>query len=263
MSAIELIDLQPADGDDAVSFLAAASSLPKARIKDAMTKGAVWLMRQGRQRRLRRAKAPLFNSDRLSLYYDQAILEEEPPLPQFIEDGSVFSVWHKPAGLLCGGTRYGDHFAIDRLVERQLDRPTLLVHRLDRFVSGLMVLAHSKKAAANLSGQFESRETLKVYHARVHGNLSGEHHIETPVDGKPALSIVSALTPAESSSLVEVTIKTGRKHQIRAHLSSLGHPIIGDRQYGSDSTEDLQLRSVKLGFNHPVTGEWFLVNGYW
>lgn len=241
---------------EAVGFLAATSGLSKTKVKDAMTKGAVWLQPpKGKQRRLRRATHQLNAGDTIAMYYSTAILETQPSTPTLIEDTRDYSVWIKPSGLMSGGSRFGDHCAIDRVVEKRLDRPTFLVHRLDRFVWGIMLLAHTRSAAANLSDQFQSRATEKVYRAIVHGELQDSQSIDQAIDGRDALTYVEPISSVNGSTLVEVKIETGRKHQIRVHLSAIGHPIIGDRQYGSEDKSGIQLAATRLGFHHPTSGE--------
>ena len=236
------------NSENAVDLLSRVTGLSKTKVKDAMTKGAVWLETQGQIKRLRRASARLKQGDKVSVYYSTHVLESEAPLPRLISDEKQFSVWNKPSGLMSGGTRFGDHCAINRVVERKLDRPTFLVHRIDRFVWGLMVLAHSKKAAAHLSHQFQARETKKVYKAIVKGLVEEPTTISEPIDGKEAISHIHPLATSIDQSLIQIQIETGRKHQIRKHLASAGHPIIGDRQYGHGDTQGIQLASVFLGF---------------
>ena len=230
--------------------LAFESGLSVAKIKKAMQSGAVWINHGRSRKRLRRNKASTAESDTISLYYSEKVLSQIPPTPTLIEETVPYSIWHKPAGLMSGGSRYGDHCAINRVVEKLLDRPTFLVHRLDRFVWGVMLLAHSKKAAAELSRQFQSRDTEKIYKAAVHGLITEQQTIDLPVEGKEALSSITPLSRSEHHTLVEVTIETGRKHQIRQHLSAIGHPIIGDRLYGSADPNGIQLASVALGFKN-------------
>lgn len=215
-----------------------------------MTKGAVWSNRSGRTKRLRRAKSVVAPGTEVSIYYSTSILQQEPPRPTLIEDRDSYSVWIKPAGLLSGGSRFGDHCSIDRVVEKILDRPTFLVHRLDRFVWGVMLLAHSKKAAARLSQQFQARETEKVYRAIVQGVISDPVTINEPVDNKDAVSHVTPVDHEDDLSLVEVRIETGRKHQIRKHLAGIGHTIIGDRLHGTTEAGSIQLASTTLGFKN-------------
>jgi tRNA pseudouridine32 synthase / 23S rRNA pseudouridine746 synthase len=92
-----------------------------------------------------------------------------------------------------------------------------------------VMFARTKDAAARLSNLFASREVKKTYLARVDPPIVGRTVIETPIDGRDAITVV---TPREGN-LVEAQIETGRTHQIRRHLASIGHPIIGDRRYGS------------------------------
>jgi tRNA pseudouridine32 synthase/23S rRNA pseudouridine746 synthase len=160
------------DPATACEFLTAFTPLYKGRIKDAMTKGAVWLKKSKRaQRRIRRANTTLKPGDRISIYYDGALLSLIPPPAELISDQKRFSVWLKPAGLLSQGTKYGDHCALLRQVERvyRSRRKVYLVHRLDREVSGLLLVAHDKTAAAKMSALFQTQHMIKRYKARVTG----------------------------------------------------------------------------------------------
>jgi len=239
----------------AVDLFSELSGLSRSRVKDAMTKGAAWIESNGRPQRLRRAKRSLQPGDKIALYYSARVLNAEAPAPALLADHESFSVWIKPAGLMSSGSRYGDHCAIDRAVERELDRPTFLVHRLDRFAWGIMVLAHHRQAAANLAAQFEQRSVRKIYHAVVAGKFTEALDLNSPVDGKNAISHIRPIEQGTTESLVEVIIETGRKHQIRYHLAEAGFPIVGDRQYGSSDARGLQLAAVALELASPETEE--------
>jgi len=219
----------------AIDLLATASGLSKQHIKQVMQNGAVWLSRNGNTRRLRRAKHQLHSGDELHLYYDLAIQSTVPPAPQLIADEGHYSVWYKPQGMYSQGTKWGDHCAIGRWVERHLDRTTFTVHRLDRAATGLILLAHKKSSAAQLSALFAQRQVKKHYRARVSGAFPAEPQLfDQAIEGREARSHTRLIShDAElNCSLVEVEIETGRKHQIRRHLSIAAYPIIGDRLYG-------------------------------
>lgn len=259
-----------APGVVAADALSAASGLSKSQVKQAMTKGAVWLSRGAKPRRLRRAKTRLGPGDVLDLYYDARVLAAEPPAPELVADEGAYTVWYKPFGLLSQGSKWGDHCAITRCAEKRLtpQRPALVVHRIDRAATGLMVVAHDKRAAAALSRLFHDRAVEKGYRAVAQGRVSGEAAplvIDTPVGGRDARTEVRVLTydAAQDRSLLDISIDTGRKHQIRVHLASIGCPIVGDRLYGGGSRaagggvdrEDLQLAAYLLAFTCPLTGE--------
>ncbi len=222
-----------------------------------MNKGAVWLRRNGKIRRIRRATSPLQAGDVVTIHYSERILDTLPPEPVLIEDRETYSIWHKPAGLMSSGTRYGDHCAINRWIEKSWQRPVFLVHRLDRFASGLMVLAHSKQAAALLSGQFHQRTTKKVYKAVVEGSVPHSFTMTEPLDDREAISHISPLDTNGEQTLVLVAIETGRKHQIRRHLADAGFPVSGDSRYGRRRATGLQLAAVELGFHRPEDEVWF------
>jgi tRNA pseudouridine32 synthase/23S rRNA pseudouridine746 synthase len=263
-SIIELQVSVTSSDQNPLELLASESGLSKQKIKDAMTKGAVWLSKNkektGAARPIRRKNSKVKEGNVLFLYYNPEVLAETVTLPQLVADEGDYSVWNKPYGVWSQGSKWGDHCSIGRLVEQHYDynRQTFVVHRLDRAASGLIVLAHNKKSAAALSQMFAKRQVEKVYRAQIIGRLPQEQvTVEKPIDDKPAISHIKELTSDEASSLVEIRIETGRKHQIRRHLASLGCPIEGDRLHGSakEGDEDLQLTSCELSFVCPISGE--------
>ena len=258
------------DNESAVPLLSEASGLSKQQIKQVMQNGAVWVSRALNQssgagkntRRLRRAKKALAPGDELHMYYDSAIQATEPKTPLTIATENTYSVFFKPAGMYSQGSKWGDHCAINRWVERDLDKPAFIVHRLDKAATGLILIAHSKAMAAALAGLFQERAVEKCYRARVHGKFPDTALLfDTPIDDRDAHSTASLIKydDQDDSSLLEVSIETGRKHQIRRHLSEAGYPIVGDRLYGSGTqsnlSTDLKLVAVSLAFICPESGE--------
>ena len=248
------------DNQLAIECLASHTELSKQKLKEAMNKGCVWLTAGKKTQRIRRAKKTLKCGQTLHIYYDENVLSAEPPVPELIADESDYSVWHKPSGLLSQGSKWGDHCTITRWAEQHLtpQRNSFVVHRLDRAASGIILVAHSKTAAAKLSHLFATRAISKTYHAMVEGvwPFEASQTINQPIDGKPSVSHVTPLTidKVNETSLLEVSIETGRKHQIRRHLAESGFPIVGDRLY--DSTildDDLKLMAVKLAFVCPLS----------
>ncbi|MDQ8951872.1 RluA family pseudouridine synthase [Acinetobacter rudis] len=185
---------------------------------------------------------------------------------------------HKPAGLLTvpGKTPDLQDCLINRLLEHEAR--TLLIHRLDRDTSGLLVFALNKEAQKSISRQFQERETDKQYQALVAGRLNGEGTIDIPVvydpsrpplhqvdpnEKKPALTQWRAVEHfqlnGEHVTRVILTPITGRSHQLRVHMQYLGHPIIGDTLYATPAQQQLMprlcLHAQELSFYHPTTGQ--------
>jgi len=252
---------------NAVNLLAEATGLSKQRIKQIMQKGAVWLeaKKTGKPRRLRRASKILVMGDELHLYYDEQVLESIPTSPQLIADQGEYSIWYKPYGLLSQGSKWGDHCTVQRWVEQNLtpQRPAFSVHRLDRAATGLIIIAHQKRIATELAKLFAQRAMEKRYQVIVHGQFpesTWPQKIDTDIEGRHALSYAWLLKYDEEKnhSLLEVRIDTGRKHQIRKHLLSIGFSVLGDRLYGREDQqgkggENLQLAASSLAFVCPVT----------
>ena len=248
------------------------NALSKSALKQAIGKGALWLTRGKHTQRLRRLKKTLLNDDQLHFYYNEYILSTIVPEAKLVADLHDYSVWYKPYGMLSQGSKYSDHCTIARFAQQQLspERPVFIVHRLDRAATGLILIAHSKKAARALSSMFEHRhingrdnKTLleKYYQIIVHGdhrkNIQPQI-ITTNVDGKSAHSTFICLQydKKKDQSLIEVKIDSGRKHQIRIHAASIGMPVVGDRLHGIATEHDeqnLQLCAVSLRFTCPLS----------
>lgn len=241
-----------------VEFIAKSASMSQQEVKSVMQKGAVWHQRASTVQRVRRAKKPLKAGDQIHVYYNIAVLQQTVDDALLICDEQHFSIWYKPFAMLCQGSKWSDHTTINRFVETHLtpQRPAFIVHRLDRATTGLIVIAHSKIAAKQLSSAFENRNIQKVYQAIVHGDhrqFPQPQTINNDIDNKYACSHVRCLDYHQglNRSLVEVHIDTGRKHQIRKHLASVGLPIVGDRLHGEEGKIrqtglNLQLCAVSL-----------------
>lgn len=249
------------DVSTAVDYLMAHTGLSKSKLKQAMNKGAVWLQRgRGKRKRLRRATAMLQAGDVLALYYAPDLLEREPPQAKVLWHSRDYSVWYKPPGLLAQGNEYGDHASLLRQAELAdpQRKPVYLVHRLDREASGLMLIAHTQTAARALSQLFQQQQVSKEYEVKVRGRPAPEQgEIRQPLDGRSALThyVLQQYDSQSNTSVLQVRIDTGRTHQIRRHLASLGHPVMGDPRYGHDnkSKAGLQLSAIRLAFHCPLT----------
>ncbi len=211
----------------------------------------------------------------------EELLPEEIPLNILYEDEALL-VLNKPPGLVVhpaagneSGTLVNALLFHDPVFE-SLDRAGI-VHRLDKDTSGVMVVAKTAPAMAELQRQFKARETEKEYLALVWGNPPARDRIETligrhPVHrkkmavlkagGRKAISGYETLERFTDAALVRVCIETGRTHQIRVHMAYSGYPIIGDALYGrarkhllSVRPERQMLHAARLVFNHPVSGK--------
>lgn len=192
-------------------------------------------------------------------------------------------VVEKPAGLLVHPTldREKDTLllrAANAVRQRTGERhPLLILHRLDRDTSGLVVLARTQRAASGLRRQFLTHSLTRRYLAIVVGDLSKPVTVDRAI-GRPrpgarraavsprqkgARAAVTRVRPVERfgiATVVEATLGTGRTHQVRIHLLWLGHPVLGDPLYGEPSRDPvpaprLALHAAHLGFTHPLVGK--------
>ena len=195
------------------------------------------------------------------------------PLDILYEDSHIVVV-NKPSGLLSVPGR-GEHLADCLLSRVQSVFPeALLVHRLDRDTSGVMVFAMTAHAQRSLSMQFEKRTTKKTYIARVAGEVgekTGTVDLPLIVDwpnrplqkvchetGKPAVTDWRVLKSGGGESRMRLSPKTGRSHQLRVHMLAIGHVILGDPLYATGAALNhprLMLHSEELRLNHPESGK--------
>ncbi len=252
----------------ALAQIAQACELSREEVSEAAVKGALWRRKPGKKAKLKRIRDPDAESesgDTLLLNYNRTVLDQKPQLPVLVSDQGNYSVWYKKPGVLSQGSKWSDHCTVTETAASVHGRKCLLVHRLDRAARGLIVLAHTPNACKALTSMFEQRKVLKIYRAKVHGEFdqSLPYSIGTPIDGKSALTTVLQSDTYkdqgsdQSISDLEVDIKTGRKHQIRSHLASVGFPVVGDRLFDPDRDHqaDLQLIAYKLQFKCPFSGK--------
>jgi 23S rRNA-/tRNA-specific pseudouridylate synthase len=169
-----------------------------------------------------------------------AIIDTLPQL-DILKVTEEFIAMNKSAGMPTQPTRDRKQTSLEEILRVQY-RSIYLVHRLDTGTSGVVVFARTREAAGNLSQLFAGRSIRKIYLARIEGTIESEITIETPIGEKDALTIVRPLR----EGLIEAEIRTGRTHQIRIHLASIGHPVLGDRRYGGKSASRLMLHAWKL-----------------
>lgn len=197
--------------------------------------------------------------------YAGRVLEVE--IPVLYEDDHL-AVVVKPAGLATNGNQFR---TLEHALPHNLTRSSELgsfalphpVHRLDLLTSGLLLVAKTFAAHAELARQFEERSIEKTYTALVHGTPPATGTLTTPVDDRPAQTdfqtINSWKTSAEEElSLLRLFPKTGRKHQLRVQLSEAGHPIVGDPIHCPRELRIIRrglfLNATAIRFTHPVSG---------
>lgn len=213
---------------------------------------------------------------------------------EIVYEDEFLAVINKPAGMVVhpgagvsGGTlanAIAHHFKF-QIPNSKYENRVGIVHRLDKDTSGLLVVAKTDEIHEKLSEQFREREVFKSYVALVHGAIeANEGTIDQPIarekhnrtrmairaHGRNALSLWKVRKRFEKFTLLNVEIKTGRTHQIRVHLMSVNHPVVGDETYnsGRDKTvKDLKVRQAiadlgrfflhaeRLSFTHPMTSE--------
>jgi 23S rRNA pseudouridine1911/1915/1917 synthase len=205
---------------------------------------------------------------------------ENIPLKVLYEDDDLVAI-DKPAGMVVhAGAGVYAGTVVNALLHRFQNLSTVggelrpgIVHRLDRFTSGVLLVAKNDAAHQNLSAQFSSRQVRKVYLTMVHGPIAAQKlKIDKPIardpnrrermttrldEGRAAWSEFNVLRRYPRFTYLEVLIGTGRTHQIRVHLSSIGHPVVGDRLYGAPASElgRYFLHAHRIEFAQPTTSQ--------
>lgn len=200
------------------------------------------------------------------------------------EDNHIIAI-NKPAGLLSQPTDVETDSAEIRVkawIKEKYQKPGNVfcgvVHRIDKPVSGVLLLAKTSKALSRLNESMRSKEMQKTYHAIIEGHLKkkkdtlshflkhGEHcsivSNQSDREAKPARLHYEVLKEVGKAELLEVLLETGRYHQIRCQFAAIGHPIVGDRRYGAKKEQNIlpnlpsnavALHHIRLNLMHPVT----------
>lgn len=181
-------------------------------------------------------------------------------------EDDYLAIIHKPAGILVSGNSFktitnalAQNLLPSKLPDATQPQP---VHRLDYATTGILLIGKTSSSIRALNQLFADKLVTKTYYAVTIGIMDKQGEISSAVDGKPAQSKYQLRASVPSKrfgqlNLVELSPQTGRRHQLRKHLSSIGHPVLGDKDYGIDGLilhgKGMYLHAYALGFTHPFT----------
>jgi 23S rRNA pseudouridine1911/1915/1917 synthase len=280
-SELHLVE-EDLEGERLDAFLAeTVADLSRTAVKELITNGQVLVDGKSRKPsyRIKEGEEILIT---LPEARQVAIVPQDLPLEIIYQDQDI-AVVNKPKGMVVHPAHGNwDGTMVNALLYHIKDlsgingeiRPGI-VHRLDKDTSGVMVVAKNDQAHRNLAEQIKEHTIKREYQALVHGMIKENlGSIEAPIgrsrtdrkkmaviaDGKLALSRYRVLERFQNYTLVQVTLLTGRTHQIRVHFSYIKHPVVGDPVYGPAKhhlgMESQALHAFRLGFDHPRTGEY-------
>lgn len=188
------------------------------------------------------------------------------PLDILHEDDALVFI-NKPAGLVVQQRMFEpDEPFLHDLVQRHTS-PAFLMQRLDRGTSGVIFFTKLSEVNVRLTRQFERKRIKKTYLALCDGELGENQTVDAPIarigaikfgvkeGGKRAVTHLRPLAYQSTGSLIEITLETGRTHQIRVHLAAIGHPLAGDWLYGEKNESRPMLHAAELEMTHPLTGQ--------
>ncbi|MBU2862919.1 hypothetical protein KO489_03595 [Reinekea forsetii] len=261
-----VLEVEAGDPQILIDFLLSNVNLSKSRLKDVMSKGGIWRVdNNGERNRVRRAMTDIFVGEQIEIFYDEALMSAKPIRPGLIEDYGQYSVWQKPFGMPFQGDDWGDYNSFLRNLSFAFDEPrdTVLLSSLDYSASGLVLVPHTRKAAAAISesiGVDYIEDSAVHYRVDVEGDIGQLDSIEVDIEGEKAITNIEKVKYDErpNRSVVDVWPQTGRLNQVRTHFRAIGHPIIGDidpsREIDDTVRPDpVRLKLVELTFLCPVT----------
>ena len=224
-------------------------------------------------------RAQVCVGDKIEIYLDEEKSEGIPPmdipLSVIYEDDDLMAV-DKPVNMPTHPSKGNNLPTLANAVMGYFGGNFVFrsVNRLDRDTSGIVIIAKNRISASNLSSSMKKGLWRKKYHAIVEGFPSpAEGRIDAPIerieegnikrtvrdDGKRAITDYKVIEEYEDSSLCEITLLTGRTHQIRVHMSHIGHPLVSDFLYGTEGEREYFLRCKEISFPHPTTGETLII----
>lgn len=281
----QIIELYPLDEDTGTridAYLRSHTEFSRSRLSAMILEGAISVNGIVVEKPSFKVESGQTVSLRVPEVRPVAIVPQDIPLDILYQDPDIVVV-NKPCGMVvhpAAGNE--DHTLVNALLYHVHDlsgiggemRPGI-VHRLDKDTSGLILIAKNDRAHTALSEQFKERSMEKHYHAVAFGNFPDDHGlIDAPIarhpidrkkmavvpNGKPSQTEWKVISRVKSATYLDVHLLTGRTHQIRVHMNSIGHPLLGDRIYAPNlkttvHVPRLMLHAYTLSFTHPTYGE--------
>lgn len=264
----------------------ALAALIADRLPDLSRKDGVELVKAGAvyigHLRVRVPSTRVANGDRITVYPDALQVAELDPddALRFVHRDPAFVVLDKPPGVPVAATKATARGTLAEALRRKLrsegvERPYVgVVHRLDQGASGLVLVTVRGVANKSLHREFEKHSIARTYRVRVVGETAEQFSCDAPLIEKPGTDSMQVASSGQAraksartefrrvrpaldlpgTSLLEVSLITGRTHQIRVHAAHCGHPVLGDRRYGDSDADRLHLHAWRLQFAHPLEG---------
>lgn len=242
-------------GETLLSFLAGKLDISNSKAKTLLDSRDVFI----NKKRVWIAKHTLQSGDNVEII-SRTSIPSQTKLADILFHDNYYIVVNKRPGILSNGDN-----SVESCMRKELNTPSILsVHRLDVDTTGCLLLAKNRQAFEKAIPLFKEHLVEKSYHAIVTGKITpAQQTIKREIDGKHAVTSIKALDTNREASHVAVKIKTGRTHQIRKHLASIKHYVLGDKHYGIGHKGDKKtmqigrqmLHASSLKFTHPYTGK--------